>query len=107
MAFYEAVSDGAVLRLRVTPNARADSIEGVEANAAGQAQLRVKVRAVPEKGRANAAVIGLLAKRIGLPKSAFSVISGDTSRNKRLAIAGEPAALLTLLEAFAASVQGK
>ena len=107
MAFYEVLKDGAVLRLRVTPNARADSIEGIEPDAEGQDQLRVKVRAVPEKGRANAAVIALLAKRLGIPKSAFSVMSGDTSRNKRLAVSGEPAALRAALDAFAASVPNK
>ena len=107
MAFYEVSKDGAVLRLRVTPNARANSIEGIEPDADGQDQLKVKVRAVPEKGRANAAVIALLAKRLGLPKSAFSVISGDTARNKRLAVSGETAALCAALDALSAAVPNK
>lgn len=107
MAFYDLTADGAVLRLRVTPNARADSIEGVEPDADGQDQLRVKVRAVPEKGRANAAVIALLAKRLGLPKSSFSVIAGDTARTKRLAIVGAPDDVRTALDALSASFPGK
>jgi uncharacterized protein len=42
----------------------------------------VKVTAPPEKGKANTAVITLLSKTIGIPKSAFELISGETDRNK-------------------------
>ena len=63
--------------------------------------LRVRVSAVPDKGKANAAVVALLAKGLGVPKSAVSVVSGETSRMKTLAVAGDGAALERKLSALA------
>lgn len=79
-----------LLRLRVTPNAGRDVIEGFEALADGTTVLRIRVSAVPEKGKANAAVIALLAKALRLPKSAISLVSGDTARLKTVRIDGDP-----------------
>ncbi|MDI1295175.1 MAG: DUF167 family protein, partial [bacterium] len=50
--------------------------------------LSARVRAVPEKGRANGALIALLAKRLDWPKGAISLESGDSNRLKRLRIRG-------------------
>ena len=75
-----------VLRLRVTPNAGRDAIAGFETLADGTEVLRLRVAAVPDKGKANAAVIALLAKALGLPKSALSITAGDTARLKTLRI---------------------
>jgi uncharacterized protein (TIGR00251 family) len=75
--------------LRVTPNASRDAIEGVEVRDDGQARLRLRVTAQPEKGKANKAVIGLLAKALRRPKSAFGVVSGGTARDKTLRIEAE------------------
>ena len=91
------------LYLRVTPNAGADRIEGVESRDDGTAVLRLRVAAVPDKGRANAAVIGLLAKALGLPKSALAVTAGHTARLKTVAIAGDSAALAAGLAALTAA----
>jgi uncharacterized protein YggU (UPF0235/DUF167 family) len=55
--------------------------------------LKVLVTAPPEDGRANEAVVALLAGEWRLPKSAFAVIRGSASRHKTIGIAGEPAAL--------------
>ena len=55
--------------------------------------LRVRVKAVPDKGKANAAVIALLAKALSVPKSAMTLVSGDTARLKTIEIEGDPAAL--------------
>jgi uncharacterized protein YggU (UPF0235/DUF167 family) len=55
--------------------------------------LRIRVKAVPDKGKANAAVIALLAKALGVPKAAVTLVSGDTARLKTVAIAGDPAEL--------------
>jgi uncharacterized protein YggU (UPF0235/DUF167 family) len=84
---------GLILHLRVTSNAGIDRIEGVETRHDGNAVLRVRVKAVPDKGKANAAVIALLARALGVPKSALAVTAGETARLKTLAIAGDPAAL--------------
>ena len=90
------------LHLRVTPNAGADRIEGVEQRDDGTSILRLRVAAVPDKGRANAAVIALLGKALGVPKSAIAVTSGETARLKTVAIAGDGAALAARLEALTA-----
>ena len=55
---------------------------------------------MPDKGKANAAVVALLARALGVPKSAVSVVSGETSRLKTLAIAGDSAALAAIIEAI-------
>jgi uncharacterized protein len=73
--------------VRVMPNASLDAVEGVVVRDDGQARLAMRVRAVPEKGKANKAVVALLAKTLGLPKSALSVTSGETSRDKTVRIA--------------------
>jgi uncharacterized protein YggU (UPF0235/DUF167 family) len=89
------------LHLRVTPNAGADRIDGVEIRDDGTAVLRVRVAAVPDKGRANAAVAVLLGKALGIPKSSITLVAGDTARLKTLAIAGDGAALAARLAALA------
>ena len=78
-----------VLRLRVTPNAGRDAIEGYETLADGTTVLRLRVAAVPDKGKANAAAIALLAKALGLPKSALAITAGATARLKTVRIAAD------------------
>lgn len=97
-ACFRPVEGGVELLARVTPNAARDAIESVETRADGQARLRVRVTAQPEKGKANKAVIALLSKALGLPKSSFSVTSGETARDKtiRIEAAGAAAALAGL-----------
>ena len=75
-----------LLRLRVTPNAGRDVIEGIEALADGTEVLRIRVAAIPDRGKANAAVIALLAKALGVPKSAIVVTAGATARLKTVRI---------------------
>jgi uncharacterized protein len=50
--------------------------------------LKIQVSAVPEKGKANAAVIELLANKLGLPASSFTVISGQTRPRKLIKVEG-------------------
>ena len=97
---YRLGSDGLSLFLRVTPNAGKDAVEGVETRDDGTVVLRIRVKAVPDKGKANAAVVTLLAKALGVPKTAITLASGDTSRFKTLAIAGAPEALAARLKAI-------
>jgi hypothetical protein len=86
---WRAVSGGLELFARVTPNAGSDRIEGPEIRDDGRPVLRIRVSAPPDKGRANAATIALLAKALGVPKSAVAVTAGETARLKTLAISGE------------------
>ncbi|WP_210529398.1 DUF167 family protein [Rubellimicrobium arenae] len=88
---------GLRLRVRVTPNASADRIDGPETLADGTCVLRLRTRAVPENGRANAAVIVLLARHLGVPKSAITLVAGDTARLKTLHVDGDPADLAARL----------
>lgn len=84
---------GLRLRLRVTPAASLDRIDGPEALADGTVVLRLRVRAVPEDGRANDAVIRLLARALGLPRSAVTLVAGGNSRLKTVHLDGDPADL--------------
>jgi uncharacterized protein (TIGR00251 family) len=78
------------LKLRVTPNAGRDMIEGFERLADGTEVLRLRVAAVPDRGKANAAVVALLAKALHVPRSAITLVSGETARLKTVEIAGDP-----------------
>ena len=91
-----------MLHLRVTPNAGADRLEGVETRDDGTSVLRLRVAAVADKGKANAAVIALLARALGVPKSAIAVTAGETARLKTVAISGDGLALAARLETIAA-----
>ena len=84
------------LAVKVTPKASADRIQGWAGDEAGEKILKIAVTAVPEDGKANKAVIALLAKRLKLPKSAITIASGETARRKTLLIDGDDALLAQL-----------
>ena len=96
---FTPVADGLLLAVRLTPKAARDRIDGLAPEADGGVVLKVGVTAVPEKGKANAALIKLLAKAWKLPKSAFEVVAGATDRRKTLKIMGDGEQLLTRLTA--------
>jgi uncharacterized protein len=96
------VSDGLRLRVRLTPKARRSAIDGLAAEADGSVALKVAVTAVPEKGRANEALIDLLAKEWRLARSSITLESGATDRRKSLHLAGDPVALDALLTGWLA-----
>ncbi|MDX8492785.1 DUF167 family protein [Mesorhizobium sp. VK22B] len=85
--------DGIDLYVRLTPKAALDRIEGVETAADGRSHLKARVRAVPENGLANAALERMVAKALGVPGSAVSVVAGGTARLKTLRVLGDAAAL--------------
>jgi uncharacterized protein (TIGR00251 family) len=89
---------GLSLFVRVTPNAGRDAIEGVEIRDDGSAVLRIRVKAVPDKGKANAAVVALLAKVLGVAKSSLSVTNGETGRFKTITVVGDGAELAAVIE---------
>ena len=60
-------------------------------------RIKVSVTAPPVDGEANAAVIELFAKQLGVPKSAIEVVAGASSRRKRLLIAGTTRAAIEAL----------
>lgn len=81
------------MHLRVTPNAAQDRIEGEEIRDDGSTVLRVRVRSVPDRGKANAAATALLAEALHVPKSQVRVIAGETARLKTVMVMGDPVAL--------------
>ncbi len=85
---YAACEGGLRLSLRVVPNARTNHIDGLHAAADGSRSLKLRTTAQPEKGRANKAVIAFLAKNLHIRKSQFTLVSGQTDRNKQVAIEG-------------------
>ena len=84
----KTLPDGVIIAVRLTPSASRDKFDRLEVDSAGAMRLRVSVTAVPENGKANAALIKFLSKKWRLPKSIFSIISGETARNKALKISG-------------------
>lgn len=90
---WRAVADGIEIAVRVTAKAGRDAVEGVRVDAGGTPWLQVRLRAAPERGRANEALARLLAKTFGVPPSAVVLRSGAGSRNKRLLVEGDPVAL--------------
>lgn len=74
--------------MRVTPKASRNAISGYYTAADGETSLKVMTTAQPEKGKANKAVIAILAKKFGKAKSLFTVIQGQTDRNKTVLVEG-------------------
>jgi uncharacterized protein (TIGR00251 family) len=70
------------IALHVIPKSSADRIEGWVVDAAGEKRLKVRLRATPEDGKANKALIKLLAKEWNLPQSSLEVVSGTKNRYK-------------------------
>ena len=75
-----------LLPIRVTPRSARPGIGGWRQGADGREELEVRVAEAPADGAANDAVIRLLAKAFGVSRSELSIISGQTSRHKRVAI---------------------
>lgn len=90
------------MRVKVTPKARRNRVEGLAPEADGAVALKLSVTAAPEGGKANEAVIRLLADEWGVAKTAISVVLGAADRRKLLHVAGEPAALRRRLEEWLA-----
>ena len=98
----EATDTGIVLFVKIIPNASRTEIVGQFGD-----RVKVKVSASPEKGKANKALIKLLAKETGIVGSRFEVVSGTTSRKKRLNIADGDNALLSQLVEWSKTLSAK
>lgn len=99
---WRLIAGGAEVRVRAQPGASKDAIEGRGEDASGQSFLKVRVRAAAEKGRANAAIELVIAKALGVAKSAVSIEKGETQRIKTVRISADPsigAAIDALLNA--------
>lgn len=98
-------SDGVRIAVRLSPRGRADRIDGITRRADGAPVLKVSVTAPPEAGRANEALLRLLAERWRLPRRDLTLVGGATSRSKIIHVAGEPTTVLSRLAAELESVE--
>lgn len=80
------------MRVRLTPAGGADRVDGVAVDSDGAPHVKARVRAAPEDGKANAALEALLARALGVARSAVRVERGATARIKSVAIDGVDAA---------------
>ena len=85
------------LRVRLTPKGGRDAIEGWWSDSDGRMALKARVAAPPEDGKANAALVGLLARALDVKKSDVRIASGTASRLKTIEIDGDEAALTARL----------
>jgi len=93
------VPGGIMLVARVTTKSSADAVLGQEIWD-GAPVLKLAVRAAPDKGAANKAVIATLAKWLSEPKTKLRVAAGDKARLKQVFVAGEPDELMARLAAL-------
>ncbi len=75
--------DGVAFNIRVLPRSSRCDIAGFQDDA-----LKIKITAPPVEGKANSECIKLLSHRLGIKKSRISIVSGHTSKNKKIAISG-------------------
>ena len=97
---WRTVDGGLMLAVRVTPRGGRDRIDGLDVMSDGREVLRLRVRAAPEDGEANAAVVRLMAATLKIPRGDVELVSGATARIKQLRLRGDAewlAAALTKL----------
>ena len=82
--FYSFKNSMFFINVRVTTKASKNDIRGVKND-----ELLISVTAVPENNKANVAIIDLISKKIGIPKSKMQIISGEKNRNKKIVIDAE------------------
>ena len=93
---YSVTGNGIVLNLHIQPRASKNQICGVQDNA-----LKIRLTSPPVDGAANKLCREFLADLLDVPKSAVEIISGETSRHKRVRIStGDPDQILRLLESI-------
>jgi uncharacterized protein (TIGR00251 family) len=99
-----AAPDGVRVAVRLSPRARVGRLDGIVRAADGTRVLKVSVAAPPVEGRANDALLRLLAKEWGVPRRDLAIVGGAKSRTKTVHIAGDPALLLKRLGAALAAL---
>lgn len=101
---WKITGSGVRLRVRVTPRAGRDRLEGVIDLPDGPA-VKIAVSAPAQDGKANAALCKLLAKFLRTAKSNITIAAGASARLKQVAIAGDGGALAAVLDAWVAGLE--
>ena len=92
---------GAIFRVRVQPRASKNEIVEMQEDA-----LKVRISAPPVKGKANRALIGFLAKQLGVKKSEIEIVSGHTSKTKTIQIVGKGREIEKRIQTLAEILEG-
>jgi hypothetical protein len=91
--WYRNTKEGWLISVHAQPGAKRSSVAGLHGDA-----LKIRVAAPPVEGKANDALTAFVAKALGVPRRAVSIVKGDSSREKLLLVAdaaADPARLLT------------
>jgi uncharacterized protein (TIGR00251 family) len=107
LAPWRAIDEGILLVVRVTPRGGRDAIDGTEVMSDNREILKLRVRAAPESGAANDAVIELLAKTLKIRRSDIDIVAGVTARVKQIILRGNSDVLTTLLGRASIRLKGK
>lgn len=83
MTWLRASGDGVLLTLHIQPGAKKTEVVGLHGDA-----LKLRLAAPPVDGKANEALIDFLARALGIGKTHITLVSGQTSRSKRVAVRG-------------------
>jgi len=89
MSYYAETKEGVVVNVRAQPRSSRAGLDGLVGEA-----VKVRIRAAPVDGKANKELIETLADAFDLPKAAVRFVSGETSKLKRILLAGVTAAAL-------------
>ncbi len=98
---WRPIDNGIALAVRLTPKSSIDRVDGVKADSSGAWHIAARVRAVPDKGAANDALVRLIAGWLAVPAGSVTIRTGHTARLKTVVVAGDRTALI---EAIAANL---
>lgn len=90
MSWITDSKNGAIIQVHATPRASKSQIQGLHGDA-----LKIRLQAPPVDGKANETLIEFLAETLGLPQRQITLLSGQTSRQKRLNLQGVTAHQVT------------
>jgi uncharacterized protein (TIGR00251 family) len=99
MSFWRAGTDRVTVMVKVRPCSRRPGVHGVRESAAGP-RLQIAVTEAAEDGKANRAVCAMLAQALHRPQSAVQIVAGAANREKVLAVTGDSATLVALLQSL-------
>jgi len=95
MLNIQKVDDGVIFKIKVQAGAAKNEIVGVQGD-----MLKIKINAPPVKGKANRALIDFLAEKLGVKKSEIEIMSGHTSKIKKIKVVGEGGKIEKNLQRF-------
>lgn len=101
---FEAAAGGVRVAVRLTPKASRTRVAGMAIDADGRAYMKLRVTAAAQDGKANAALLKLLAKEWGLARSTLRIAAGSKDRRKSILVAGDPPILMKKLKIWIESM---